>query len=310
MNAVPDSSSSDAQVTSEPAAAADRVPPPRTGAAGKASVRHPSAASLNRIRNHGTAVRHRLLASSAGQLWGRLQAVDFMTRGMLLAAVLLLCFVPFMIVVQSLAGRSVATTVIQRFGLDPRAADAVSHVFTSPAATSSTLTGLSYVFFVLGGIAAASAIQELYEQTFGLQGRGLRDIPRRVAWLGCVLVAGALAGWAEPRLESVGGPVLLAVIGLLGFIGFWWLTMWLLLGGRIGWHKLFPSALATGICWLGMMIFFRLSMSNTMTSNYAKYGAIGVVLALMSVLIATGVVIILGALVGVMWRERRSSHAL
>jgi membrane protein len=104
--------------------------------------------------------------------------------------------------------------------------------------------------------------------------------------------------------------VLLAVIGLLGFIGFWWLTMWLLLGGRIGWHQLFPSALATGICWLGMMIFFRLSMSNTMTSNYAKYGAIGVVLALMSVLIATGVVIILGALVGLMWRERRSSHAL
>jgi membrane protein len=40
-------------------------------------------------------------------------------------------------------------------------------------------------------------------------------------------------------------------------------------------------------------------------SDNQKYGAIGVVFALMSWLIAIGVVIILGAIVGVVWQERR-----
>jgi membrane protein len=39
-------------------------------------------------------------------------------------------------------------------------------------------------------------------------------------------------------------------------------------------------------------------------SNHQKYGPIGVVFALMSWLIAIGVVIILGAVVGLVWRER------
>jgi uncharacterized BrkB/YihY/UPF0761 family membrane protein len=41
-------------------------------------------------------------------------------------------------------------------------------------------------------------------------------------------------------------------------------------------------------------------------SNENKYGPIGVVFALMSYLIAVGVVIILGAVVGMVWNERRS----
>jgi membrane protein len=48
-------------------------------------------------------------------------------------------------------------------------------------------------------------------------------------------------------------------------------------------------------------------MSSTITSNYTKYGDIGVVLALMSYLIAIGVVIILGAILGVVWRLRRTT---
>jgi membrane protein len=296
VSGAPDSTPANTQVTSGAAPAADHVPGPRAPVAGEAGDQQPPETRVDRLGHRAAAVRQRWTGSVPGELWGRLQSLDFMTRGMLLAAVLLLCFVPFMIVVEALAGQSVATTVIRRFGLDAQAAAVVSNVFTSPAATSNALTGLSYVFFVLGGVAAAAAIQELYEHVFGLQGRGLRDTPRRLVWLGLLLGVGALAGWAEPWLQNLGGPVLLALVALPAFIGFWWLTMWLLLGGRIGWRQLLPSALATGICWLGMTIFFRLSMSSTMTSNYAKYGAIGVVLALMSVLIAVGVVIILGAL--------------
>jgi membrane protein len=52
------------------------------------------------------------------------------------------------------------------------------------------------------------------------------------------------------------------------------------------------------------VIVFRLTLSSTIVSDYRKYGSIGVVFAIMSLLIAIGVVIMLGALLGVMWRER------
>jgi membrane protein len=84
--------------------------------------------------------------------------------------------------------------------------------------------------------------------------------------------------------------------------------MWLLLAGKLAWRELFPSALATGIFWLGMVVVFRLTMSSTIISNYRKYGPIGVVFAVMSVLIAIGVVIMLGALVGLAWRERHGER--
>ena len=42
--------------------------------------------------------------SSAEHLWSRLSALDFINKGMLFAAVLLLCFFPFIIVANALAG--------------------------------------------------------------------------------------------------------------------------------------------------------------------------------------------------------------
>ena len=46
----------------------------------------------------------------------------------------------------------------------------MSQLFTSSTATSNAITGTAWVFFILGGIAAASAIQELYERAFELDG--------------------------------------------------------------------------------------------------------------------------------------------
>lgn len=43
-----------------------------------------------------------------------------------------------------------------------------------------------------------------------------------------------------------------------------------------------------------MGVAFTLTMSSTIVSNYKKYGSIGVMLSLMSCLIAVRVVVILG----------------
>ena len=98
-------------------------------------------------------------------------------------------------------------------------------------------TGLSWVFFILAGIAAATAVQQLYQRVFGQDSRGLPD-----------------------RLRAV--------------------------------------------IWLGMLAVFSVIFSGMVISYDQKYGPIGVVFGLMSFFIAVGVVIILGAAVGLMWQDR------
>lgn len=231
--------------------------------------------------------------------------MDFINKAMLFAAVLLLCFFPFLIVLNALAGRSSVTTLSRHLGLNHQAATDVSHLFASSTSTSNAVTGTAYVFFILGGIGAATAVQDLYERVFDLEARGMKDVLRRLLWLGVVIAWSLLTSWGGPWLRRSGGSVLFGLVGFTVLTFFWWLTMWFLLGGRIPWRVLLPSAIATSVCWIGMEIVFSFIFSNEVISDYKKYGSIGIVFALMSWLIAIGVVIILGAVFGVVWRERR-----
>ena len=190
-------------------------------------VRHGTQAAKGKIE----AAKGKYAGSSAEHLWRRLDSMDFINRGMLFAATLLLCLFPFLIIANALAGRSAATGLARHLGLNKQAAADVGALFTSSAATSSAVTGTAWVFFILGGIAAATAIQGLYEAAFELEGRGARDMPRRLIWLAVLVGCSALAGWAGPALRGAGGPVLLAVIGLVVLTGFWWFTSWFLLAG-------------------------------------------------------------------------------
>jgi len=103
--------------------------------------------------------------------------------------------------------------------------------------------------------------------------------------------------------------VLFGIAGVAWAIAFWWLTLWILVAGRISWQRLFPPAVATGVFWVGMVAAFSVFFSSMIDSDYKEYGPIGMVFALMAFLIAIGVVIILGAVVGLVWQERNLSFA-
>ena len=264
----------------------------------------PGAGNLRRAAGWG---KKKYVGSWAEDLLRRLVAMDVINQGMLFAATLLLCLFPFLIVTSALAGRQVVTTLARDTGLNGTAAADVGHLFASPAATASAVVGTaSMVFFVLGGIAAATALQQIYERAFDVPHQGMKDIPRRLAWLAVLIGTSLMAGWARPGLRYAGGPVLLAAAGLVLATGFWWLTMRILLPGRIAGRDLISSACATGVLYVAMEAVFSLVFSAMVISNEKKYGPIGIIFALLSYLIAIGVVVILGAVVGLVWQERSS----
>lgn len=248
--------------------------------------------------------KKRYSGSFGERLWNRLTELDFINKGMLFAAVLLLCALPFFIVVNSLFGHSAATGLARRLGLNHTAAADVSHVIAPASSTSAAVSGLAYVFFIFGGIAAAAAVTDLYQQVFQLKPRGMRNLPRELAWLAFVIGTSLIASRVAPAIHGAVGPFVY-VLGVAVVALFWWFSMWLLLAGRVRWRVLLPAAIATAICWIGMEVAFALTFSSSIISDNKKYGSIGVVFALMSYLIAIGVVIILGAVFGVVWQERK-----
>jgi membrane protein len=101
-----------------------------------------------------------------------------------------------------------------------------------------------------------------------------------------------------------GGPVLFSSAVLVAFTGFWWFAMRFLLGGRVAWRRLFPCAVASGLCWLGMVAVFAATFPGMVISSDDRYGPMGIMFDLLSSILAVGVVIILGAVTGLVWQER------
>ena len=275
-------------------------PPP---ADGQTDVKTPIRPGGGRVSER---VKKKVADSSAAYLWHRLDALDFMNQALLLAGTLLLCVFPFLIVLSALSGRGAASSFSRRLGLNQQAAADLGHLFTSSGTTSATINTACLVLLVLFALAGANAIQQLYERIFDLDSRGVRDLLRRLIWAALVVGWIFLSGLVGPTVRA-GGPVAVGIVILVAFTGFWWFAMRFLLGGRITWRRLFPCAVATGLCWLGMVAVFSATFSGMVISSYDRYGPIGVVFDLLSYAIAVGVVIILGAVTGLVWQDRRLS---
>lgn len=281
-----------------------RVPPQSSGPAslpapGERSTTRRSAGSVRRAAVWG---RAKYTGSWADSLWQRLGAVDFISQAMVLAATLLLCTVPFFLILTALAGRSAASTLSHRMGLTEQAAAEVGELFAPSSAISGAVTGTAWIFFVLAGLAGAKAVQQLYQRVFDVKARAIADSVRALAWLALLVGALFAVSAAGPGLRGT-GPVLFWITHLALSIGFFWGSMRLLLTGGIAWRRLLPCAVATGICWVGMMAVFSAIFSDLIVSYDQRYGSIGTVLAFMSFFIAIGVVLVLGAALGLVWTE-------
>ena len=68
-----------------------------------------TAGAYRRVRHGIEAAKGKYAGSSAEHLWRLVDVMDFLNRGMLFAATLLLCFFPFLIIANALAGRSAAS---------------------------------------------------------------------------------------------------------------------------------------------------------------------------------------------------------
>jgi membrane protein len=247
----------------------------------------------------------RLSAGGAGRLRERLRAADVFNHSFQLAALAFLCFFPFLILLSAAAGQNAAEVLTGWLGLDEQAGRAVAALFR-PGSGSGTLSAVSAVLLLAGVVAVTGTLQSWYQFLFDVRPRRWRDLGVQLAWLSLLVAYGAVRARVGTVLPA---PVLKGLCGFLLALLFWWGTLWLLLAGSTAWRRLLPAAVATDICWTGLGLFSSRYFSATVVANSHKYGPVGVVMVILSWLVAVGVVIHLGAVVGHEYAQRRTDRS-
>jgi len=266
-------------------------------------------AQERRLLEQGSHAFDWVRATTAGTFWSRLNAIDFMNSSLQFAALAVLCLFPFLITVSAESGGDARHALIARLGLDQQAAQDVDELMSSGSHTVTTLSIVGAVFVLLGAMGIASTLQVWYQRVYHQPPAQTlyRQLANRLLWLGGLLGYLTVQDFSFIHLKHVGGarvPIYAATFILA--VAFYWWTPHVLLLGRIAWRRLFPAAIATAVCVTGLGVFSALVFSPQIVSSHADYGSIGVVMVLLSYLLALGVCIHLGAVAGRMWDERRS----
>lgn len=263
-------------------------------------------------RKRYTRVRAGLEAGLAGDLQRRLRDLELINQALISSALALILLIPALVSLSAVlpvgAQHGVAAGIARRLALSPDAFRAIRALLPPEAAGGGATTGLSLAISFVFAFAWPAALRRTLELVWDLPPTraGLRQAWRLPAWLGTFLagIAGvAAAGMIAPGAAGV------AVTGVLSFpllVCWAWLTPRLLLAGRVSWRDLWPGAVATAIALIGMGVFMALFVSDSIVSNYASYGPMGVVFVILSWFMAFGVVVTGGALVGAAWRRRSS----
>ncbi|HEX3515715.1 MAG TPA: YhjD/YihY/BrkB family envelope integrity protein [Trebonia sp.] len=248
----------------------------------------------------------RFEGSLAQSFFTRLKALEFAGQATLFGAGLLVSLLPFVILLSAFASQPVDDDIALRLGLDHRAAGIVDGMFTSAPAALNAATATSLLFLIVGVLGVASSLQQIYEKVFRQDHRGVRNLPRLLTWTVLLCLTVVLESLAErPVSSAAAGRWLVPLVTVAIMTPFFWWTMHFLLAGRVRWYALLPSAVATGIFYGGLGVFSRFYFSGTIISDSKTYGTIGAIFGIMSWFIAIGAVIILGAVAGVVWEDRR-----
>ena len=221
---------------------------------------------------------------------------------------LLVSLLPFVILLSAFASQRIDDDISLRLGLDRKAAGIMDRLFTTAPATLNVATATSLVFLVFGMLAVASSLQQIYEKVFGQDHHGgWRDLWRLLTWIVVLVVVVVAASLAErPVSAAAAGGWLAPLVTVAIMTPFFWWTMHFLLAGRVRWRTLLPSAIITGVFRSGLGVFSKFYFSETIISDSKTYGTIGAISGIMTWFIAIGAVIILGAVAGAVWEDRRN----
>lgn len=244
------------------------------------------------------------LGSLALRTFLRYLAINGTERAVVLAGQAFSALIPLLIVLSTLYsggnGPKIADTITTRFALSGNAAEAVRTLFAQPPGAAQSITVGSLLLLIISSLSLARTLQRTYETAWQLPSRGLRGAFGGFGALALLLTQIVLVSLFTGFLRSIPAASLTGLILRAAASSAIWLALQrLLLGGRVGWARLLPGAVAAGT---GQQVVAQLStlwIPHAIQNNATQYGTIGVSFALLSWLVLISVVLVVAAALSV-----------
>jgi membrane protein len=226
----------------------------------------------------------------------RLLELEIIDRSLVVGAQAFSALIPLVIVLSSLGargGRSVATAVIDRFGLSGDGADAVRRTFAVPA-DDTTITLLGGLVVVYSSLAFTRALQRTFELAWHLPRRGMKGTGWGLLWVAFIAAYWTVIPVFDDDLPSPLGTV--AAFGASFLL--WLITPYVLLARRVPWRALIVQAALSAIGMTVLGVGALIYAPRTISSSAAEFGAIGVAFVFLSLLWAAAFVLVTAAAIG------------
>lgn len=239
--------------------------------------------------------------------------IEAFDLALILAAQAFLTMVPLVIVLAAFAPRLLGVQLSAQLqgslGL-ANSSLAFQSMLANPGRVARVGGAVGLFLLVSAGISFVTALQRAYERVWQLPRLGVvRSSWRALAWLIVCTLGFVLSGLADVALRGVpAGTAVLTLIGVIGAVLLWWWTPHLLLGARVGWRALLPSAVLTGgqlvvLVWLSPLI-----MPTFVATTEGEFGPLGTVFVVMIWLTIVCSMVVFGGIIGeVIARDRRAA---
>jgi membrane protein len=230
--------------------------------------------------------------------------VELIDRSLIIAAQALFAAVPLLVVVGSYTPSGFGTTVLGQvasvMGVPP--ADlAPLRELTAPAQQVRAHTGIAGLLLTLfAATSFARALRRMYERVWDLPpSRGPAGLRAALVWLLVFLAYLQVLTLLIRSLLGVGVPGGLAsVLQLAGGVALWLFTPWWLLRRRVPLPELVPGAVLSAVLLLLLSRASQRVMPVYVRGNIEQFGALGVVFAASTWLVAFGGVLVVSAVTG------------
>ena len=218
---------------------------------------------------------------------------------------------PLLAVTSAVIGGDIRDAIVARMGLNAQATHDVEGLIAHGNQAVDTLTWVSAIVLVLGGIGMASTLSSWYHRMYDrTPPKGVvRHLAYQAAGVGAFTVYISLEVWLFDLVRPVGGRGLIFLLTFVFAVLFWWLSTYMLLYRQVPLRQMLPAGVATGACITGLGVVSSFFFSDQVTSGQRSYGPAGVVLALITFLVGFGVCLHAGAVFGRIWNEWQAERS-
>lgn len=237
-----------------------------------------------------------------GRVFRSMMAINGYDRALALSAQAFVGLIPMLVVVAAFAPdparEAGGRALIASLGLSGDVAQATALLVREPPGAD-TLTVLGAVLLVTSVLGFIRALQRTYLAAWGVPSSGLRGMGQGV--IGAAALIGGFAALALlwPALAVLDGHVVVQLVAhALAAIALWWPVQHILLGGHVSWRALLPGAVLTGVGQAVVLGVALLFLPATISNQAARYGLFGVAVAVVSWLLALGLLLVLSAVLG------------